>query len=324
MTNELEVGVAAVRAAMALCECVRAEFVRRGGSEAIHKQDKSPVTVADFGSQALVCRGLRAAFPHDEIVGEEDSAELRRPDNAAQLLEVVRFVGAAVPDADGRSVCDWIDLGHGEPGVGRYWVLDPIDGTKGFLRSDQYAVALALIEDGQPRLGILGCPLLPHERGVGQLFVSRDRGGAEAYALDGSSLGPVRVSGVERPAEGRMVESVESAHTSHGLSADLRRELAITREPLRMDSQAKYAAVASGDVEIYLRAPNAKTPDYRECVWDHAAGWLAVREAGGRVTDVRGNAIDWSSGRRLESNVGVLATNGHVHDAVLEALNRLL
>jgi 3'(2'), 5'-bisphosphate nucleotidase len=322
MTKELELGLTAVRVAMALCESVRVELM--GKSEAIRKQDASPVTVADFGSQALVCRAIREVFPHDVIVGEEDSAVLRRPENEAQLADVVRFVRAIAPNADERMVCDWIDLGHGAANSPRYWVLDPIDGTKGFLRGDQYAVALALIDDERPRWGFLGCPLLTHAGGVGQVFVAKDAGGTEAYAVDGSSLGRIHVSGIERPSDARMAESVDSAHTSHGLSADVCRELAISREPIRMDSQAKYAAVARGDVEIYLRAPNAKTPDYRECVWDHAAGWLAVAEAGGRVTDVRGNAIDWTQGRRLESNVGVLATNGRVHDAVLEALQRLL
>ena len=69
---------------------------------------------------------------------------------------------------------------------------------------------------------------------------------------------------------------------------------------------------------------NAKTPDYRENIWDHAAGYLVVAEAGGRVTDVHGNALDWSQGKRLENNIGVLATNGLMHDEVVRALANLL
>lgn len=322
MPSERDVGMAAVRSAMELCEAVRAERVSGRGPDKLDKQDKSPVTIADFGSQALVCRALRLALPNDAIVAEEDSAELRAPENAAQLAAVVQFVRAVVPDATESSVCEWIDFGRGEP-KGRYWVLDPIDGTKGFLRNDQYAIALGLIEEGEVRAGYLGCPVLPHEDTVGQLFVAQRGAGVEAFRKDGARSS-VRVSDIAEPARARMAESVESAHTNHGLSADFRRELAIAVDPVRMDSQAKYAAVAQGRADIYLRAPNDRTPDYRECVWDHAAGWLVVHEAGGRITDVRGRALDWKQGRRLESNSGVLATNGHLHDAALAVLERLL
>jgi 3'-phosphoadenosine 5'-phosphosulfate (PAPS) 3'-phosphatase len=82
--------------------------------------------------------------------------------------------------------------------------------------------------------------------------------------------------------------------------------------------------VARGEADIYLRAPNSRTPDYRENIWDHAAGALVVEEAGGKVTDVYGEALDWTTGRRLERNRGVLATNGRLHEAVVDALAPLL
>ena len=85
-----------------------------------------------------------------------------------------------------------------------------------------------------------------------------------------------------------------------------------------MDSQAKYAAVADGRAEIYIRY--SRSPEYREKVWDHAAGVLIVQEAGGRVTDLFGAPLDFSLGERLANNVGILATNGVFHDALLEAI----
>jgi 3'(2'), 5'-bisphosphate nucleotidase len=205
-------------------------------------------------------------------------------------------------------------------------VLDPIDGTKGFLRNDQYAVALALVEDGAIQWGFLACPRFPAAEGEeeGALFVAQRGAGSSRYGLDGSPRGAVRVSDVREPQHARVVESVESAHTNRSLSARLKEQLGIVSESLRMDSQAKYAAVAQGIAEIYLRAPNPRTPDYRENIWDHAAGWLVVKEAGGEVTDVSGQPLDWSQGRRLEANRGVVATNGHMHDEVVAALQRLL
>jgi 3'(2'), 5'-bisphosphate nucleotidase len=99
------------------------------------------------------------------------------------------------------------------------------------------------------------------------------------------------------------------------------RILGITDEPLRMDSQAKYAVVARGDASIYLRLPNG---DYRENVWDHAAGSLIVSEAGGRVSDADGLPLDFTSGTKLTRNRGIVASAGPVHDAVLEAVRSVL
>jgi 3'(2'), 5'-bisphosphate nucleotidase len=91
---------------------------------------------------------------------------------------------------------------------------------------------------------------------------------------------------------------------------------------VRLDSQAKYGVVARGDAAIYLRIPSPKQPDYREKIWDHAAGALIVEEAGGRVTDALGADLDFSRGRRLENNRGIVASNGYLHAAVLDAVGQ--
>lgn len=293
-----------------------------GGSGVTSKQDGSPVTVADFGSQAVVNRIVSEAFPGDVIVAEEDSAALRQA-GGGRLSAVTRFVCEQVGTADAEAVCDWIDLGAGEPS-GRFWVLDPIDGTKGFLRREQYAVALALVEGGRVSLGFLACPLLRYRGLRGVIFAARRGRGTQSFALDGSPLGPARVALTSEVKRAVLVESVESAHTNHAASAALRETIGTTAEPLRMDSQAKYAAVAHGQADIYLRLPNPKTPGYREHIWDHAAGALVVEEAGGRVTDCYGRPLDWTQGRRLSKNVGVITTNGRLHERLLRVLGPLL
>jgi 3'(2'), 5'-bisphosphate nucleotidase len=87
---------------------------------------------------------------------------------------------------------------------------------------------------------------------------------------------------------------------------------------VRIDSQAKYAAVAAGMADVYVRPRNR--PDWREMVWDHAAGAAIVAGAGGAVTDLDGRALDFASGDRLEDNRGVVVSNGILHPAVLAAL----
>jgi HAL2 family 3'(2'),5'-bisphosphate nucleotidase len=312
-------GLAAVLAAARLCQAVRDEMERGQGAGDLDKADRSPVTVADFGAQALVCRQIRAAFPRDEIVAEEDSALLRQESNQVVLARVVELVQRQVAEASAEAILDWIDLGAGQP-TGRCWVLDPIDGTAGFLRGGQYAIALALIEEGRPRHAFLACPALPYAGAVGLVLVAERGAGVRVIDLGGRELGPVQASSQADPRLARLAESFDAAHTNRGLAADLASSLAITAEPARLDSQAKYALVALGQAEIYLRAPNTRSPNYRESIWDHAAGALVVEEAGGRVSDVTGRPLDWTAGRRLEHNVGVLATNGPLNERVLAAL----
>jgi len=91
---------------------------------------------------------------------------------------------------------------------------------------------------------------------------------------------------------------------------------------VRMDSQAKYASIARGAGDVYLRLPTSKS--YQEKIWDHAAGDLIVREAGGEVTDVRGNRLDFSVGRTLKNNSGVVAAPKDLHPQVIEAVKSVL
>ena len=317
---ELGAGIVAVRAAARVCRSVQQ---RLASAAALEKKDKSPVTVADFASQAIVCEHLMRTLPDDVVVGEEGSEELRQGEQAALLDAVVREVATETP-AGAAQVLDWIHRGGATATTDRYWTLDPIDGTKGFLRGEHYAVALALLERGEVVVGVLGCPNLDDGHGgVGALFTAVRGEGARALPLwDDASDGPtVRVSSLTSAAEARFCESVESGHSNQDQSARIASRLGITQEPFRIDSQCKYAVIARGDASIYLRMPARK--DYREKIWDHAAGKLVVEEAGGRVTDVEGNALDFTHGRTLDANRGVVATCGPIHDRVIEVVRQI-
>lgn len=320
-TTEKRHACQAVVRAATLCRQVAVDMVKPTTAA---KADRSPVTVADYASQAAICRGLAAAFPHDPVVAEETADALRKPDQAQMLAQVTNYLRRLWPEATPAHVCDWIDHGGTEPGP-RFWTLDPIDGTKGFLRGEQYAVALALIVDGEVQIGALACPNLrlglSHPDGPrGVVFLAMRGQGAEMLPLDGGQSQPVTVASLTDPAAARFVESVESGHTDHDAHASLARALGITRPSLQLDSQAKYGVVGRGDAAIYLRLPSPKTPNYRERIWDHAAGALIVQEAGGRVTDALGQDLDFGQGRRLENNRGVVVSNGPFHAAILDAI----
>ncbi len=348
MPSKKQIAIDAVVKATKLCEQVQAEMV---STDAIQKNDRSPVTVADFGSQALICKAIGDAFPEDVIVAEENAQSLKQ--NRQLLARVTDYVNrfceegsrhapsccpqeAVVPAS---TVCTWIDRGNGEVGQS-FWTLDPIDGTKGFLRRDQYAIALAWIVDGEVQLGVLGCPNLSHQlksegtdtprhgeshRGValqedaerGCLFVAARGQGTALYTTTGTFLAEVRVSENAR----RLAESFESTHSDSDAHSNIAKQLGLTAPPIQMDSQAKYGIVARGEASLYIRLPNPASPDYRECIWDHAAGLIVVEEAGGTVTDARGAPLNFMTGRRMVENRGIVATNGNpLHNQVLSIL----
>lgn len=316
--KEKQVALAAVTQAARLCGMVRAELV----VDSLEKGDKSPVTVADFGSQALVCQQLQASFPDDPIVGEEDSSDLRA--SAEKLAQVTDYVRRFQPEATADQVCAWIDAGNGAVAE-RYWTLDPIDGTKGFLRNDQYAIALALIEEGEIKVAALACPALPLDFAdpnseIGTIFVAVQDEGAAQAPLSGGEFTPIEVASETAAAQARFVESVESGHGDHALQDSVAKAVGISQDSLRMDSQAKYGAVARGDATLYLRLPSPKSPDYREKIWDHAAGALIVKEAGGRVTDMHGKPLDFGTDFKMHHNQGVVASNGVIHLPAIEVL----
>ncbi len=325
-SRELAVAVQAVRQAARVCMAVRAGLHQ---ADAVSKTDQSPVTVADYASQAVVASVLRAQCPQDVLVAEESAAELRRPEAAAVRRAVVeRVAGELGSQAGEKQVLTWVDCGQGGGAGGnpeRFWTLDPIDGTKGFLRGDQYAVALALVVAGRPVVGVLACPHLEVTDAQGKargVLLAAVRGqGTRELLLEGEGLEPSRavcVSRVSQASQARLCESYESGHSDHDAAGDVARRLGLTLPPVRMDSQAKYACVALGRAELYLRFPTVATRP--ENIWDHAAGVIVVEEAGGQVSDLAGQGLDFSRGSGLTANRGVVASNGLLQEAVLAAL----
>ncbi|MGQ9645434.1 MAG: 3'(2'),5'-bisphosphate nucleotidase [Thermodesulfobacteriota bacterium] len=316
--------ITAIRAtimASELCQRVRKELA---GGETILKRDRSPVSIADFGSQAIICKLIKETFPNDIIVAEEDSTELRNPCRLKILEQVTCYVEHFIPEASPEKVCSWID--HSSHTLGkRFWALDPIDGTKGFLRGDQYAIALALMEDCVVKLGLMACPNLYWDKDQPQgtrgcLFLAIRGKGSFQMDLQGGNRQPLSVSKTEVPSDALFTESVEPDHADHLLHQRIAQKLNMTRPSLRLDSQAKYGIVARGEATLYLRVPSPSEPGYKENIWDHAAGSIIAEEAGGKVTDTLGNPLDFFSGIKMEKNHGILVSNGILHEVVLKAL----
>lgn len=350
--SELNAAIAIVQRASYASRSLqqRSNILTKG---AVNKLDTSPVTVADFSVQAIVINALHKAFPNDSFIAEEDSSYLQQ--NPAIAEEVLAFVQASIGEEWSlEQLYQIIDLGgKGQSSsTGRVWVLDPIDGTKGFIRSQHYCIALSLLVNGKPSLSVLGCPnldllrvldsgrdsstpveyippsialgpdanLQAFHQNQGSIYFAVTGCGAFARSLDMPLGGgfEISVSTETNPVDAVLCESYEAAFGSREQTTAARSILNMKADFVRIDGQGKHCLVAAGRTEGSLRLPK---DGYIEKIWDHAPGYHLLNEAGGKVTDLQGRDIDFSKGRELDESVhGLIVSNGVIHDKLIKAV----
>ncbi|KAL2496071.1 PAP-specific phosphatase HAL2-like [Forsythia ovata] len=362
-SKELNVAVRVVHMVCSLCQKVQKQLLSSNNSNQIKsKDDDSLVTVADWSVQATVSWMLSEAFggQNISIVAEEDVQTLSEPESSAQLGMVVSAVNECLAEAPkfglkgpnealgASQVLEAINRCNSTGGpVGQHWVLDPVDGTLGFVRGDQYAIALAMIDDGEVAIGVLGCPNYPVRddslikysqqcpvmsekslREVGCVMYTR-KGSGKAWMqplihsdkrLEWQKFArTIHVSSIDDPALATFCEPVEKTNSNHSFAAGIANTVGLRKLPLRVYSMVKYAAIARGEAEIYMKFARA---GYKEKIWDHAAGVLLVQEAGGVVTDAGGTPLDFSRGIYLEGlDRGIVACSGFkLHEKIIEAV----
>jgi len=202
----------------------------KSGIEVHTKSDESPVTEADRKGEALILERLAARFPGVHVISEEDASEFGTPDE-----------------------------------VGRqFFLVDPVDGTKAFVRGDpNFTVNIALIEDGRPVAGAVNAPA------TGETWFTQN--GQAVKRVNGGPLRPVRAR--DWP-QGQAVALV-----SHTMKDETVQKLAETYgfdTPQPMDSSIKFCRIAEGEADIYPR--HGPTME-----WDVAAGHAVLIAAGGSV-----------------------------------------
>ncbi|KAK4096588.1 carbohydrate phosphatase [Parathielavia hyrcaniae] len=367
--RELEVAIAAAETAARISRDVlsTAQADASAGTFDLVKDDLSFVTVADFAIQALLTRTLQAAFPDDGFIGEESAGALRQnPRLLARVLAVL--AQCASPDNsnnnntlfhDADDLCNVIDscttvttLTPGESPA-RTWVFDPIDGTKTFMRREQYAINIALLADGGRQvLSVVACPLLAasYDISIPLTDSSVDPTGR------GSLLYAVRGHGAYiRPlSPGAGSDDDTRAHTT--VTRKLPRHADDATSPERLRSVTCWNLLDSGLGSVHqavasqlgtpfpgsdllgwvprwaclaLGAANMTvwvyhSPGRHAKIWDHAGAMLLFEEVGGLVTDVRGKPIDLAAGRKLDCNFGFVAAPRSLHPIVLEAIHEVL
>ncbi|XP_078432502.1 inositol monophosphatase family protein [Wolffia australiana] len=362
--RELAAGIDVVERACRLCLDVKKSLVSGDGRLWEEKKDQTPVTVADFGVQALVSLELSRLFPSIPLVAEEDSSFLRSnsagsPENSddpnSLVSAVLRAVAAEASNSEEtltvETVLGAIDRGgkqafsQGERPIA-YWVLDPIDGTRGFLKGNDalYVVGLALIVEEDVALGIMGCPNWKNSTGKennGDESTPFDQGiimiahaGCGTWSRNFSASLDVSVD-VENTWKRCYVDLYSLIHqaifcipesqqwkslplsSSYGISHDAddaETEDKITLLKVCCGSLCKYLMVASGRASAFIQRARRRRSIK---VWDHVSGMVCVHEAGGKVTDWSGDhlnlKIDSLERRIISPSGGILVTNHHLH-----------
>ncbi len=302
----------AVRQAALLCRRVQEMHVVKSD-----KGINDPVTIADYGAQVILARAIGTAYPDDAIIAEEQSRQflelVAEPHRliTAKLLTVV--LGEDMTEAD---MVRWLDHGQGKA-TERTWVIDPVDGTKGFIANRHYAIGVGVLRDGIPTEGVIGAPGHDANYVHGTLFYT-EYGVAYSEPMNGGPRYAIHVSEREEVANFRLVESVESAHRDADWIARSRLTAGIRAAPLKdIDSMEKYGLVADGEADLYLRLPRDAGTKHR--VWDHAPGVALVQTAGGVCTDLDGSPLDFAHGRAL-ANRGLIISNGRAHNRIVRAV----
>lgn len=210
----------------------------RSGVEVLTKADESPVTEADQRGERLILERLAAAFPDVPVVSEEHSSQF------------------GTPDAIGP----------------RFFLVDPLDGTKAFVRGDpHFTVNIALIEDRVPVAGAVNAPP------TGETWFTK--GGAALKRVNGGPAAPVRVRPWPKGAAISLVSHTMKEETAVKLAEEYGFDL---REP--MDSSIKFCRIADGAADIYPR--HGPTME-----WDIAAGHAVLEAAGGSVKTPEGGPV---------------------------------
>lgn len=268
---------------------VGVELARRAGEAALafygkpmrvdHKDEfDEPVTQADRTVNELIVRALRESFPEDGILAEES-------------VDTDRRIGRE-----------------------RVWMIDPIDGTKGFIAgTGDFAVQIGLAVGGRACLGILYAPatdvLYWAARGHGA-WVLRPTSEADKSARAG------RLGVTAETELGRMRLAESRSHRGPRMEA-LVRALGVRAEVRSHSVGIKVGLLVERQADLYIHlSPKTKQ-------WDTCAPEAVLAEAGGRMTDIWGAPLRYNTPDVLNRN-GILASNGAAHDAVVERLGPLL
>ncbi|MFX0137964.1 MAG: 3'(2'),5'-bisphosphate nucleotidase CysQ [Candidatus Hodarchaeota archaeon] len=300
--KELKLAVELVRKATEITE-----WFREKGIASFLKSDQSPVTMADFASQIYIVSKLNDYFPDDEIIAEEENIDyinLKAENLIKQCFDELGIEELKLIKEN---------ITYRGKSSQRQWTIDPIDGTAGYLEGLSYAVGIGLMINSLPKICAIGVP--NYNKKSLAIFTAKEGQGAQV-SYDNKDFKTVRVS---------QREDIEKIRLCHSLHYDkpwvlnFAQNIGI-RNFIQIDSMAKFCMVADGSADLYIKPLDAA----RSFTWDFMPGDLIVREAGGDITDLDGNRLNFKKEKCLWTAPGIIASNGVIQKKILELFKKTI
>lgn len=278
------------------------------------KPDGSFVTPADYGVQFLIYSLLNKHCPEIPCVGEETLTE----QDEHKLPHICDFLKPIYPNISPDDLI--LNLTKKASISDQFWLLDPIDGTEGFIKKKQFAVALALIQHGNPLIAIMGCPHTPHSFKL--YSAARGMGATVRYDKEAPHILKPRSARNHIFCEATLAAKNQQHQTTYLLSHLLQKSSGERLRIHRAESQYKYAMVAEGSADFFVRYPYVSS---KAKIWDHAPGAFLVEESGGVVSDLLGHPLNYTNHEFLQNHPVILASRDpDTHERTLKALHELI
>jgi 3'(2'), 5'-bisphosphate nucleotidase len=296
--KELSLAVDLVRDASRITEWFKTKKI-----SSYIKNDKSPVTLADFASQIFIISKIKKNFPKDQVIAEEDASVFLN----SNVLNILKKCYTALNYIIEENLKDI--LTYRGPVSRRQWTVDPIDGTKGYQKNLIYAIGIGFMVDSKPTICAIGAPNY-RNRALAIFSAQKNHGAKLSYG--NHAFTKVNVSNNQKIETFRFCHSL---HYDEPWVLKFASILGITNF-VQIDSMAKLCMVAEGSADIYIK-PLDMT---RSFTWDFLPGDLLIKEAGGKITDLRGNNIKYNNEKCLVNTPGLIASNGQKHEELISTL----
>jgi len=297
--NETKIMLQAVKDAMKVTE-----WFQKEGFKIYKKQDSTPVTHADIASQILIVSRIKENFPDDMIIAEEDQ-EFIDETTREIIIRCFRELGLDYT-LDIREI-----ISHKGKDQNRQWTIDPIDGTEGFSKHLVYAVGVCFMMKNVPKMCTIGVPR--YGDNAHAIFISEEGNGAK-FSKNGEEFEPIHVSEQD---DLKKIKMCHSLHYDKPWVIKFANNIGIN-QLVQIDSMAKLCMVADGSADIYIK-PIDKDHSFS---WDFAPGLLLVKEAGGSITDLKGNDIRFTNEHMICNTPGLIASNGIIHERIIDELEK--
>jgi len=277
------------------------EWFKNKGFKYFEKQDKTPVTYADLATQIFIISELKKGFPNDQIIAEEEGSLI--DENSKKIFKKC-FKDLNI---DVKSIKDTVNY-RGGPSE-RQWSIDPIDGTQGFVEGLSYAVGLGFMVNSNPKVCAIAVPNY-NEDGLAIFTAEKDQGARASYG--GKDAISIYVS-VQTEIE--KIRMCHSLHYDKPWVMEFAEKVGI-KQFIQIDSMLKYCMVADGSADLYIKPLD---PEHT-FTWDFMPGDLIVREAGGKITDLKGAPLKFKLNNCIFTAPGYIASNEILHEKILNLI----